>query len=73
LPQHKRKSKSHKPKQKPKPKQKKLNLKRTAKNIAKNLWLHLIELPEKERNQVLTALGRAITKKFKPKPRKKKK
>jgi hypothetical protein len=53
-----------------KPKQKKLNLKKTVKNVAKNLWLHLIELPEREREEVIAALGRAVAKKFKRKRKK---
>jgi hypothetical protein len=60
--------KTHKPKSKPK--RKKLSLKRAAKAVAKNIWLHLVELPEREREEVIAALGRAVAKKFKRKKKK---
>ena len=52
---------------KPKPARKrgKLTLKRAAKSLAKLLYRHLIELPDKEREEQISYLERALTKKLK--------
>jgi hypothetical protein len=40
-------------------------LKRAVKNAAKAIWKHLVELPEKEREQNLALIERELTRKFK--------
>jgi hypothetical protein len=52
-------------KKKPKPKSKKLTLKRAAKALANLLWVHLIKLPEQEREQQIAYVERALSKKLK--------
>ena len=59
-----RKKKQPKRKEK-KEKKRKLSLKRVAKALAKTIWKHLVELPEKERERTIAALARVVSKKLK--------
>ena len=43
----------------------KVRIKRAAKKAAKALWKHLVELPEREREQNLATIGRMVRKKLK--------
>jgi len=43
----------------------KVRIKRAVKAAAKTLWKHLVELPEKERDQNLATIGRLVKKKLK--------
>jgi hypothetical protein len=43
----------------------KLSVKRAVKAAARMLWKHLVELPEKEREQNIAVIERMLTKKFK--------
>lgn len=43
----------------------KLSLKKAVKVAAGMLWKHLVELPEKEREQNIATIQRALAKKFK--------
>ena len=43
----------------------KVRIKRAVKKAAKTLWKHLVELPEKEREQNLATIGRMVRKKLK--------
>lgn len=52
-------------KKKPKKKQSKLSLKRAAKAIAKNIYVHLVKLPEEERERDMAAFERALSQKLK--------
>lgn len=52
-------------KKKPKKKQGKLSLKRAVKAIAKNIYVHLVKLPEEEREKDIAAFERAVSKKLK--------
>jgi len=47
-----------------KPRRKKLTLKSAAKAVAKTIWLHLVKLPEEEREQQIAAVERALAKKL---------
>lgn len=49
----------------------KVRIKRAVKAVAKTIWKHLVELPEKEREQNLATIKRALAKKFKQVRRKK--
>jgi len=42
----------------------KLTLKRAAKTVARMIWLHLVKLPEEEREQQIAAVERALAKKL---------
>ena len=43
----------------------KVKIKRAVKKAAKTIWKHLVELPEKERDQNLATIGRLVKKKLK--------
>lgn len=43
----------------------KVRIKRAVKKAAKTIWKHLVELPEKERDQNLATIGRLVKKKLK--------
>ena len=49
----------------------KVRIKRAVKAAAKTIWKHLVELPEKEREQNLATIKRALARKFKQARRKK--
>ena len=48
----------------------KVRIKRAVKAAAKTIWKHLVELPEKEREQNLATIGRLVKRKLKWKKRK---
>jgi hypothetical protein len=52
-------------KKKRKKKQSKLTLKRAVKAIAKSIYVHLVKLPEEERERDIAAFERAVSKKLK--------
>jgi len=52
-------------KKKQKKKQSKLTLKRAVKAIAKGIYVHLVKLPEEEREKDIAAFERAVSKKLK--------
>ena len=60
---HKKNARKKTRKQSPSRK-KKLTLKRAAKAVAKMIWLHLVKLPEEEREQQIAAVERALAKKL---------
>lgn len=43
----------------------KVRIKRAVKAVAKTIWKHLVELPEKEREQNLATIHRMVKKKLK--------
>jgi len=43
---------------------KKLTLKRAAKAVARMIWLHLVKLPEEERERQIASVERALAKKL---------
>jgi len=43
----------------------KVRIERAVKAAAKTIWKHLVELPEKEREQNLATIGRMVKKKLK--------
>jgi hypothetical protein len=47
-----------------KKKQSKLNLKKAVKVIAKSIYVHLVKLPEEERERDIAAFERAVSKKL---------
>ena len=50
---------------KKKSKKRKLSLKRAAKAIAKNVYKHLVKLPEEQRERDIAMLEREVSKRFK--------
>lgn len=48
-----------------------VRIKRAVKKAAKTIWKHLVELPEKERDQNLATIGRLVKKKLKWKKQRK--
>jgi hypothetical protein len=64
LKQPKKKATNKKP-QRSKKRVRGLSLKKAAKTVAKLLWVHLVKLPEEEREQGIAQIERALVKKLK--------